>query len=146
MKDFPHIYKAKSEGEVTGSLTASANDLPNIVVTPPIQFGGRGDAWSPEELFMASIANCLVLSFRAIASASKLEWKSIECVSEGTLDKVERKIQFTHVLSRIKLHIPTTESKAKAEKLLHKADEACFVSNSISCASGIECKILLSDE
>lgn len=141
MKDFPHHYKATSEGTNTGNLTARADNLPDIEVAPPKQFDGPGDAWSPEQLFMASLTNCLVLSFRAIARASKLEWHSIECESEGTLAKVEKKVQFTNVISRVKLFIPATESKEKAGKLLTKAEETCFISNSINCESHLECEV-----
>lgn len=146
MTDLPHLYKSKSEGSAAGNLTARSENLPDIIVAPPIQFGGPGDAWSPEDLLMASIANCLVLSFRAIASASKFEWNAIECETEGKLDKVERKMQFTQVMSKVKLFVPTTQSKEKAEKLLHKAEETCLITNSLSCESGIECEIIFSDE
>lgn len=146
MKELPHLYKAKSAGMATGNLTATAKNLPDIVVAPPIEFDGPGDEWSPEALLMASIANCLVLSFRAIAKASKFEWCSIECESEGNLDKVERKVQFTNVISKVRLLIPTTETKEKAEKLLHKAEDTCLISNSMSCESRIECEIIFSDE
>ena len=146
MKDLPHLYSAKSAGDATGILTSSSENLPNIDVAPPAQFGGPGDKWSPEDLLMASIANCLVLSFRAIARASRLEWDSIECVSEGVLDKVERKVQFTSVLSRVRLFIPTADSKEKAEKLLIKAEQTCLISNSMSCNSHIEYEISVSSE
>lgn len=146
MTDLPHLYKLKSEGSVAGNLTTRCENLPDIIVAPPIQFGGPGDAWSPEDLLMASIANCLVLSFRAIAKASKFEWIAIECDAEGKLDKVERKIKFTSVMSKVKLVIPSTESKEKAEKLLNKAEETCFITNSMACESGIECEIIFSDE
>ena len=146
MKDLPHLYSVKSEGKCTGHLITRAENLPEINVEPPIQFDGAGTHWSPEELFMASISNCLVLSFRAIAKASKLQWISIECESEGVLDKIERTVQFTEVLSKVRLFIPTTENKEKAEKLLNKADETCFISNSILCNSRIECEVIFSDE
>lgn len=142
MKDFPHAYAVKSKGDHTGVLITRADNLPNIEVAPPSQFGGPGDVWSPEDLLMASIANCLILSFRAIARASRLEWLSIECDTEGELDKIERKVQFVTVLSKVKLVIPITESKEKAEKLLNKAEEACLISNSMSCMSCIECEVI----
>lgn len=142
MNEFPHFYKVKAEGEVTGKLIARAEGLPDIEVAPPMQFGGPGDQWSPEDLFMASIANCLVLSFKAIARASKFEWSSIECESVGELNKVDRKVKFTSVLSNVRLCIPENENKEKAERLLIKADETCLVSNSLSCESRIECEII----
>ena len=146
MKDLPHLYRVTAEAKSATNLTVRADNLPDISVAPPTQFGGPGDQWSPEDLFMASIANCLVLSFKAIARASKLQWDNIECESEGELDKVDRKVKFTNVLSKVKLSIPTTENKDKAERLLHKAEETCLISNSISCESHIECEIVVSDE
>ncbi|MEP4891298.1 MAG: OsmC family protein [Aliiglaciecola sp.] len=146
MQDFPHRYTVVAQGNVSGSLNAKCENLVDIPVAPPSQFGGPGDKWSPEDLFMASIANCFVLSFRAIARASKLEWHSIECSSAGELDKVDGKIQFTKVKSTIKLVIPATENKDNAERLLFKSDEKCLIRNSISCSTSIDCEIVLSDE
>lgn len=146
MQDLPHLYRVKSEGTVAGDLTVRAEKLPDIVVKPPMQFGGPGDEWSPEDLLMASISSCLVLSFRAISRASKLEWNSIECESEGELDKVEKKVKFTNVVSKVRLFIPTTENKEKAERLLNRAEETCLISNSLSCESRIECEIIFSGE
>lgn len=145
MKDLPHLYTVSSAGSAAGNLTARADNLPDITVAPPTGFGGPGDQWSPEDLFMASIANCFVLSFRAIASASKLEWHTIECESEGVLDKIERKILFTKVSSKVKLTIPNGEDRDKAEKLLNKAEDSCLISNSISCEAHIEIEIIISD-
>jgi organic hydroperoxide reductase OsmC/OhrA len=146
MKDLPHLYQVTSAGSATGSLMTRAENLPDISVSPPLQFGGPGDEWSPEDLLMASVSNCLVLSFRAIARASKLEWDTIECVSEGELNKVERKVQFTRMLSKVRLVIPASENKEKAEKLLVKAEGACLISNSLSCESHIECEVVFSKE
>ncbi|GAA6186801.1 OsmC family protein [Aliiglaciecola sp. NS0011-25] len=146
MKDLPHQYTVIAQGNVSGSLTAKCENLPNIDVAPPSQFGGAGDKWSPEDLFMASIANCFVLSFRAIARVAKLEWHSIECSSEGELDKLDGKIQFTKVKSKVRLVIPSTENKDNAERLLIKSDEKCLIRNSISCSTSIECEIVYGDE
>lgn len=146
MKDLPHLYKVKSEAKAAGNLISFAGDLPNIAVAPPKQFGGPGDQWSPEDLLMASAVNCLILSFRAIARASKLEWVSIECESCGELDKVDRKVQFTNILTKVRLSIPKSGKKEKAERLLIKAEEACLITNSLSCESYIECEIILAGE
>lgn len=146
MKDLPHTYTVKVEGKAKGNLTVSGGNLPDLTIAPPIQFGGPGDQWSPENLLMASVANCLVLSFRAIARASKLEWNSIECESDGELSKVENIVQFTGIVTRVKLSIPSSASVGKAEKLLNKAEATCLISNSLVCKSRIECDVVVSDE
>jgi peroxiredoxin-like protein len=146
MSDSPHLYSVKSVGTATGTLISSANNLPDITVAPPLQFGGPGDQWSPEDLLMAAVANCFVLSFRAISRASKLDWQSIDCESVGTLGKVERNILFTNVTTKVRLVIPADGNKEKAEKLLIKAEQSCLVSNSLSCDLQLECEIVFDNE
>ncbi len=142
MKQLPHTYSVTVAGDPEANLTASADKLPSLEVAPPAEFGGPGDQWSPEALLMAAVANCLVLSFRAIAKASKFDWRSIECESSGVLDKVERRILFTRVDTRVRLMIPPEASAENAEKLLHKAEQSCFVSNSLSCDNVLTCEVV----
>lgn len=146
MKKFPHTYSVKVEGKPENNLTVFAENLPTLEVAPPLQFDGPGDQWSPEDLLMASVANCFVLSFRAIARAAKLEWTSIECVSEGILDRVDGKTKFTHILTRAKLYLPQTQSIETAEKTLNRAEETCLISNSLSCISELKFDIVSSNE
>jgi peroxiredoxin-like protein len=146
MKDLPHIYKVIVAGNSESNLTVSAEKLPALEIAPPSQFGGPGDLWSPENLLMASVASCLVLSFRAIAKASKLEWLSIECESAGELAKDDKKIHFTNILTKAKLSIPATENIEKAKKLLNKAEETCLISNSLSCESRLEYEVIINGE
>lgn len=143
MKPLPHLYTVKVEGKPVEPLTVSHDSLPPLSVAPPKDFGGPGDIWSPEDLLMAAIANCVVLSFRAIAKVSKLDWLSIECESSGVLDKIDRKTQFTEVTTKVILVIPSGQSIEKAERLLNKAEETCFVSNSLTATSHFECEVLM---
>jgi len=141
MSDLPHLYTVNVAGTPENNLVTSANNLPDLATAPPKSFGGPGDKWSPEDLLIAAVANCTVLSFKAIARASKLDWISIECESQGVLDKVDRKIQFTKINTRAKLVIPSSSDSEKALKLLNKAEEVCLISNSLTAESHIECEI-----
>jgi organic hydroperoxide reductase OsmC/OhrA len=55
----------------------------------------RGGQWSPETLLVAAAVDCFVLTFRAIAAASKLPWERLSCNGEGTLDRVDGVTRFT---------------------------------------------------
>ena len=145
MQALPHQYQVKATGKSDNSLTVSVANLPDLAVAPPSQFGGPGDKWSPEDLLMASISSCFVLSFRAIARASKLTWISIECHSEGTLDRVDGKTQFTKVVTKANLVIAENENIEKAELFLHKADKSCLVSNSLTTETALECIVTTED-
>lgn len=143
MQELPHIYTVKSSAKSVGNLNISAKNLPNLDVAPPVGFNGPGDVWSPEDLLMSSVASCTILSFRAIARASKLDWNTLECISEGTLERIDRKTQFTKIVTKAKLLIPSDGNKDKAEKLLHKAEQTCLISNSLTAESVIECEIIV---
>ena len=57
MLNLPHHYSIKVNGAPTGDLIASADHLPYLEVCPPLEFGGPGDKWSPEDLLMAAVEN-----------------------------------------------------------------------------------------
>ncbi|MBQ0725654.1 MAG: OsmC family protein [Cycloclasticus sp.] len=145
MSALPHQYKVSVAGKPDNTLIAQADHLPDLQVAAPSGFGGPGDQWSPEELLMAALANCLILSFRAITKASKFDWVSIECESNGTLDQVDHTIKFTQVNTKAKLIITSADDREKAKKLLHKAEDVCFISNSLSCASHFETEVIVAD-
>ena len=142
MQALPHTYTVAASGQASDSLTIAAGELDNFSVSPPAQFGGPGDQWSPEDLLMASASSCFILSFRAITSASKFDWLSIECQSTGILDKVERSVKFTKITTAVKLVIADGISKDKAAKLLQKAEDLCLISNSLSCSCHLEIEVL----
>lgn len=133
MQSLPHQYNVTTNGKSDDSLTISLDNLADLAIAAPVQFGGPGDKHSPEDLFMASISSCFVLSFRAIARASKFNWSSIQCHSQGTLDRVDGKNKFTKVVTEVTLVIAEGESTETAERLLHKADKTCLVANSLNC-------------
>lgn len=145
MEKLPHHYNVNVKGKPQDTLITYVENLPSIQVAPPIQFDGPGDQWSPEQLLMASLANCLILSFRAIAKVSKFDWLSVECESNGTLDKIDRKVLFTNINTNIKLVISSAEDIEKAGRLLNKSEETCFVSNSLSCPSHLEYEIIVNN-
>ncbi len=105
---------------------------PQLPSAPPVEFDGPGDQWSPESLLTASVADCVVLTFNAIARASRLEWNEIECQVDGTLDRVDRVSRFTHFDIQARLLIPTGADAAKAKLLLEKAEKNCLISNSLN--------------
>jgi organic hydroperoxide reductase OsmC/OhrA len=90
---------------------------------------------------VAAIADCFVLSFRAIARASKLSWTSLSCDVERTLERVERTTRFTTFAVRASLHVPAGTDAARAERLLHKAEAVCLITNSLSGETRLEATV-----
>ena len=83
MQDQPHHYFISARAAGTGNVIVSGEGLPDLETAGPLQFGGPGDLWSPEDMLVGAVANCFVLSFRAIARKAKLEWLALECKVDG---------------------------------------------------------------
>lgn len=141
MQDLPHRYTAAALARAEGEVTLESPRLASLASAAPTEFGGPGDRWSPETLLVASLADCFTLGFRAIAKASKLEWVSLRCEVEGTLERVERVTSFTGFAVRATLKVPAGTDEAKARSLLEKAEKTCFISNSLKGAKHLESKI-----
>ncbi len=141
MQDLPHLYTVSAGAEVTGYVVLSSSGVSDLPSAPPAEFGGPGDQWSPESLLVAAVADCFILSFRAIARASKLDWNSLQCSVEGTLDRIERVTQFTAFDVTATLEVPTGTDEAKAQRLLEKAEQVCLITNSLKAESHLKASI-----
>jgi len=131
MHPFPHVYTAAASGRPEGTVALTSPGLPEIATAPPQEFDGPGDEWSPETLLCASLADCFVLSFRAMARASKLEWSELECRVEGVLERFDGVTQFTRYTTFANLKVSSGIDAEKARRLLEKADHLCLISNSL---------------
>lgn len=143
MQDLPHHYHVNASAEAEGNIALKAEDLPQLVTAPPAEFGGPGDQWSPETLLVGAVADCFILTFRAIARASKLEWTNLECSAEGVLDRVERVTRFTAFTVRATLTVPAGSDPDKARRLLEKAEESCLVTRSMLAESHLEAEVVV---
>jgi len=143
MQDLPHHYVASARAEGAGNVIVSSEGLPDLETAGPAQFGGPGNLWSPEDMLVASVANCLILSFRAIARVAKLEWSTLECEVEGELDKVEKLTQFVGFKVTARLTIPNAADRDKAGVILEKGEKYCLISNSLKAAPHLEIEVVV---
>jgi peroxiredoxin-like protein len=132
MHPFPHHYAVTAAVRPDGDVPLSSTGVRVIESAPPKEFDGPGNQWSPEQLLTAAVADCFVLSFRAIAAASKFRWLSLEANTRGTLDKSQGVMRFTRFDTHAKLHVPAGSDLERAKRLLEKAENACLVANSLS--------------
>ena len=131
MQAFPHHYEVTAAGAVDGNVELTAESLTMLVSASPAEFDGPGDRWSPEMLLVAAIGDCLVLTFRAVALASKLPWIELQCRVSGTLDRVGRITQFTAFEVHATLGVPIGVDPERARRALEKAEQNCLISNSL---------------
>jgi organic hydroperoxide reductase OsmC/OhrA len=145
MHPYPHTYVVSAAGQRAGTVTVSARELPAIETAPPPEFDGPGNVWSPETLLCASLADCFILTFRAVARAAALDWIQLECRVEGLLERVERQARFTRFKTVATLTVAKGVQPAKAQELLARAEHSCLIANSLSAARELEAHVLAAE-
>ena len=133
-----HQYTASANVKPESLVSLNVDGLTELTSGPPKEFGGSGNDWSPEDLLVAAVADCFVLSFKAISAASKYSWTDLSCSVTGTLDKVERAIQFTELTIKATLKVPADADIERAKKLLEKSEQTCFITNSLKASPTLE--------
>jgi organic hydroperoxide reductase OsmC/OhrA len=145
VQDLPHYYKVSADADIDGAVVVSTQGVPGLETAGPVEFGGPGDVWSPEALLVAAVADCFVLTFRAMARASKLDWMALSCKASGTLDKVEKVTQFTSFDLNAELTIPAGTDESKARRLMERAERHCLITNSLKAGSNLVASVQIAD-
>lgn len=138
MQRLPHRYRVEASAAFEGEVAIASQGLETLRTAPPAEYDGPGDRWSPETLLVASVVDCFVLTFRAVARASSLAWTDLRCEAEGELDRVEHVTRFTRLTIRAFLTIPPGGDAEKAARVLEKAERSCLVTNSLAFPVGLE--------
>ena len=141
MQNFPHHYVVKADGSAAGTVLISSANLPDWPTDAPAEFDGPGDRWSPETMLVGAAANCFILTFRAIARASKFEWTKLTCNVSGVLDRVERVTQFTEIELGVTLQVPASTDVEKAHRLLEKSEQNCLITSSLKAKVTLKAEV-----
>jgi organic hydroperoxide reductase OsmC/OhrA len=141
MHPFPHRYTATAAAAPEGAIALESPGVPTLATDAPAEFGGPGDQWSPETLLLGAVADCFVLTFRAIAKATSLPWLDLACEADGVLDRVDRVTRFTEIHVRAVLTVPAGVGADKALKAMERAEQVCLITNSLTASAHLEARV-----
>ena len=141
MQDLPHSYSVVAKADEGSHVLLTSTGLDALESAAPAEFGGPGDRWSPETLLVAAVADCFVLSFKAIARASRFPWTGIHCDVSAVLDRVDGVTRFTEFRQRVILDVPAGSEERKALRLLEKAEKVCLITNSLKGETHLEADV-----
>jgi organic hydroperoxide reductase OsmC/OhrA len=142
MHPYPHRYKVRIGIAPEGEVTLGSAGLPELRSLPPPEFGGPGGYWAPETLLLAAVGDCMMLTFRAIAKASRFEWRELAADVEGLLERVDGNGRFTKITIHVRLVVPAGTDAARARRLLEKSEQGCPISNSLTAEKHLEAEIV----
>ena len=143
-----HFYDVQLHWNHDRIGTVSSSILPQSieVATPPEFPKGVANIWSPEHFFVAAVNSCLMTTFLAIAENSKLEFDTFDSKAVGKLEMVDGKFMVREITLSPVVTIKDATMKEKAERILHKSEAACLISNSVKSKIVFEPSILIGSE
>ena len=130
--DAPFTYEAYPRNH---SLTFKDGQETMIASSSPV-YKGDGSKADPEDLLVAALSSCHMLSFLAIAAKKRLTVQSYQDDAVGFLENDNGKLWITRVILRPKVAIDA-DAEALAH-IHHLAHEACFIANSVKTQVSVE--------
>ena len=131
-------YSRAHEIRFDGGVTVAASSSPSVV---PLPFS-REDAVDPEEMFVAALSNCHMLTFVDLARRAGFVVDAYEDEAIGTMERIApQRMAITKVSLRPKIvfngNVP---DQAKLDELHHQSHEFCFIANSVKTQVTVEAR------
>ena len=113
-------YRIDTEGKAP--LVGSADPM----------FRGDPTLWNPEELLVASLSSCHMLSYLAQAARRGLVVVAYEDAASGTMTLAGGGGRFTEVVLRPRVTVEAGADEALAARLHDQAHHDCFIASSVN--------------
>ena len=129
-------YSRKHAVAFDGGIEIAASASPHVVPAP----WSAADAVDPEEMLVAAIADCHMLSFLHVAREAGLVVTSYRDRAEGVMRKnPEGRIAVTRVILRPVIVFQGDQPWPEVlHHLHHQAHETCFIANSVKTEIVVE--------
>jgi organic hydroperoxide reductase OsmC/OhrA len=103
-----------------------------IVGSADPAFRGDTSKHNPEELLLAALSGCQLLSYLALAARAKLRVLAYEDEATGRIDMKDGRVRFVEAVLHPTVTIAGDADAAKAEALHAQAAAICFIANSVN--------------
>ena len=131
-------YSRAHEIRFDGGITIVGSASPSVV---PLPFS-REDAVDPEEMFVAALSNCHMLTFLDLARRAGVIIDSYEDEAVGVMERIApQRMAITKVTLRPKIvYGGAAPDKERLDELHHQAHELCFIANSVKTEITVEAR------
>jgi organic hydroperoxide reductase OsmC/OhrA len=132
------IWTSDAKGPTTSYASYSREHRIEISGKPTIRgsadpaFRGDGSAHNPEDLLVAAVAGCHMLSYLALCARAGIAELRYEDHASGTLAVKDGRTRFTEALLRPRVTLAAGNDSAQALALHKKVEEICFIANSVN--------------
>ena len=129
VKKFFYKTDLKWLGEKKGVL--SSLDKPDIEIATPPEFRGHPGIWTPEDLFVSSVNNCIMTTFLYYAEKEGIEFLSYESHAEGIVEMTDGRLVFSEIRILPQVSVLSPDDAGKIKSLINLSEKNCLISNSI---------------
>lgn len=114
------------------TLVIRAEGKPELLGSADPTFRGDASRWNPEELLVAALAQCHLLSYLHSAVNHGVVVLAYEDSPVGTMSQVGQGGRFTSVTLRPRVTVADPGMVEVAERIHHEASENCFIAASVN--------------
>ncbi|MHA1839242.1 MAG: OsmC family protein [Candidatus Ranarchaeia archaeon] len=119
-------------------------EIPDIIVGPPVSFGGKPHYTIAQDLFLGSIATCLTSTFLTLAKLKHLKFSMLKTHVEGILEILDKdNVKFTEVTTTMHLALVDREDAPIARSAHKKTAETCVIDLTVKGALKMDHKLKL---
>ena len=112
-------------------LTLRADGKPELLGSADPTFRGDAGRWNPEELLVAALAQCHLLSYLHVAVTHGVVVTDYHDEPEGTMEQSGIGGRFTRVLLRPVVTVADAAQIELATRIHAEAGAACFIASSV---------------
>lgn len=122
-----------------------SGDKPPIRSSADPHFRGDSTLYNPEELLVAALSGCHLLSYLADCARAGVHVVAYQDEALGTMGLKDGKMRFTDVLLRPRVTVAKGTDVDRARALHEKAHEGCFVASSVNFPVRHEATIVVAE-
>lgn len=124
-------YRARTTWRGARQGVLSASGKPDVIVGSPPEWKGRPDNWAPEELLVASVNSCIMLTFLTLAQGRGVTLVAYDSEAQGVLELVDGVYQITKITARPRIVVASEAQREPARETMEQVEARCFMSQSV---------------
>jgi organic hydroperoxide reductase OsmC/OhrA len=109
-----------------------------VTLSAAAAYKGDPSKGDPEDMLVAALSSCHMLSFLAIAAKKKFTILSYDDEAVGFMEKDGGKLWITRTILHPKIQFETPPDAATLAEMHHMAHEQCFIANSVKTEVTVE--------
>jgi organic hydroperoxide reductase OsmC/OhrA len=114
------------------AVTLAVAGKPDLLASADPTFRGDADRWNPEELLVAALAECHLLSYLHVAVMHGIVVVDYRDSPVGTMRQEGIGGHFTSVLLRPQVTVAAADMVEVATRIHAEASSACFIASSVN--------------